>query len=138
MAKICISCGKHIDENSKYCPHCGKITSITYNNSQRKLVRSKKTIIKGSIIAIILFIIGIAIGANNFQYIPSASIFGGPLWQLDRPALAAWVEANGNKGLLGLVLIVSAIITEIVTLVLFCSAKNAENLKEVLDAVKEK
>ena len=146
MSQYCIYCGKELDDKSNFCSNCGKQTSDEarttnigeHHQPNCSMTKAKKTIIIGSVIAVILFIIGIAVGFENFDYIQDASIFGGPSWKYEAPSLAEWAEENGNKALFGVFLMFSAVITEIVTLVLFCSAKNAENLKQVFDEIKEK
>ena len=146
MSKYCIYCGKELDENSNFCSNCGKKIENTEqtpninepHSSNRPMPKTKKTILIGSIIAVVLFIIGIVVGAENFDYIQDASIFGGPSWKYEAPSLAEWAEENGNKALFGVFLMFSSVITEIVTLVLYCSAKNAENLKEVFNEIKDK
>lgn len=146
MSKYCIYCGKELDDKANFCSNCGKQTSVEahttsiseHRQPNSSMTKAKKTIIIGSVIAVILFIIGIAVGIEHFDYIQDASIFGGPSWKYEAPSLAEWAEENGNKALFGVFLMFSAVITEIVTLALFCSAKNAENLKQVFEEIKEK
>ena len=135
MSKYCMNCGEPIKENTNFCPNCGKqLTNTLDENSPSPsadtMSKSKKTIIIGTVIAVILLFIGICVGADNWNDLKYATIFGGPSWKYDSPSLAEWAESNGNKALAGICLIISAAITEIVTLVLFCSAKNAENIKQ--------
>lgn len=135
MSKYCMICGEPIKETTNFCPNCGKqlITTLDENApspSADTMSKSKKTIIIGTVIAVILLLIGICVGADNWDDLKYATIFGGPSWKYDYPYLANIAENDGNKAVAGISLIISAAITEIVTLVLFCSAKNAENIKQ--------
>lgn len=137
MTKYCINCGEPVKETTNFCPNCGKQLTTTNNQnvtspSADTMSQAKKTIIIGSIITVVLLVIGICLGSDNFDDLKYATIFGGPSWKYDSPSLAEWVEGNGNKALAGVCFIFFAIITEIVTLVLFCSAKNAENIKRAI------
>lgn len=137
MSKYCMNCGEPIEETTNFCPNCGnQLTPALDENSPSPsadvMSKSKKTIIIGTVIAVILLFIGICVGADNWDDLKYATIFGGPSWKYDSPSLAEWVEGNGNKALAGICLIISAAVTEIVTLVLFCSAKNAENIKQAI------
>lgn len=135
MSTYCMNCGEPVKETTNFCPNCGKQLTTTLeentpSSSTKTISKSKKTIIIGTIIAVILLFIGICVGADNWDDLKYATIFGGPSWKYDSPSLAEWAEANGNKALAGICLMISATISEIVTLVLFCSAKNAENIKQ--------
>lgn len=135
MSKYCMNCGEQIKEHTNFCPNCGKQLTTTLDEtspspSTDTISKSKKTIIIGTVIAVILLLIGVCVGADNWDDLKYATIFGGPSWKYDAPYLAKVAESDGNKALAGIFLIVSATIAEIVTLFLFCSAKNAENIKQ--------
>ena len=136
MSKYCINCGEPIKETTNFCPNCGKQLTDSLNETSTTSVetmsKSKKTIIIGTVIAVVVLLIGICIGADNWDDFKYATIFGGLSWKYDSPSLAEWAEGNGNKALTGICLIISAVVTELVTLVLFCSSKNAENIKQAI------
>ena len=143
MSKYCMNCGEPIKETTNFCPNCGKqlttkLNESTFSPTADKMSQSKMTIIIGTIIAVILLLIGICVGADNWDDFKYATIFGGPSWKYDSPSLARWAEGNGNRALAGICLIISSVIAEIVTLVLFCSAKNAENIKRAFKEGREK
>ena len=136
MSKYCINCGEPIKETTNFCPNCGKQLTTSLNEisttSTETMSKSKKTIIIGTVIAVVVLLVGICVGADNWDDFKYATIFGGPSWKYDSPSLAEWAESNGNKALTGICLIISAVVTELVTLVLFCSSKNAENIKQAI------
>lgn len=136
MSKYCINCGEPIKETTNFCPNCGKQLTTSLNEtsatSAETMSKSRKTIIIGTVIAVVVLLIGICVGADNWDDFKYATIFGGPSWKYDSPSLAEWAEGNGNKAFAGICLIISAVVTELVTLVLFCSYKNAENIKQAI------
>ena len=133
MSKYCTNCGEPLKERTNFCPNCGK-QQVTIQDENppcpptNQSHRSIRTLIIGTVLALILLIIGISVGGEYFEYLEDATIFGGPSWDYIAPNLAEECEAWGNKAFAGLCWIISAVITEIVTLFLFCSAKHAENI----------
>ena len=138
MSRYCVYCGKQLEENANYCHGCGKRST---NNCKRQSIRtnakSKIIIIIGSIIAVALFVIGMAVSFENFDNIRYATIFGGPSWKSEAPSLAEWAEKNGNKALFGIFLTFWAVIVEIATLILFCTAKNTEHFLQLSNDIRE-